>query len=164
MVKRLLRHLAAPPWVVRRLFPAHARRQLEDGIKDSEARHTGEIRIAVEAALPLGDLLKGISARQRAEQVFSDLRVWDTQENNGVLIYVLLTERSVEILADRGIASRVGPEIWREICERMEVQFRTGHYVSALLEGLAAATDVLVSEFPATGQNANELPDRPTFL
>lgn len=164
MVSRLLRHLATPAWVVRRAFSAHALRDIEEAVRHSESRHTGEVRVAVEGALSLSDLLKGVSARERAELVFSDLHVWDTQDNNGVLIYVLLADHCVEIVADRGAASRVAPEVWRGICQQMEQEFRAGRARDAMLAGIAATADVLASYFPATGENPNELPDRPTLL
>lgn len=161
---RLLRHLAMPPWRLRRLFPAAALEQIEEAIRRSEASHGGEIRFAVEAALSVPALWRGQTARQRAIEVFSELRVWDTEYNNGILIYLLLADRNVEIVADRGVHARVGKQEWETICSRMESAFRHGDFRGGVLAGIEAATLQLVRHFPARARQFDELPDKPVIL
>ena len=131
-------------------------------MKNSE--HHGEVRFAVEASLDLAPLLKGVSARERAVSVFGELRVWDTEENNGVLIYLLLADRDVEILADRGVHAKVGAEGWESICKEMEAEFRQGHFESGAIRGIEAVGRHLRKHFPSRGGDINELPDRPVIL
>ena len=124
-LKRILRHLFTTTWSVHRAFPASSLRAVQRAIAETEATHEGQVRFAVEHALDLPQLLAGRSARARALDVFSQLCVWDTQHNNGVLIYLLLADRDVEIIADRGIHAHVG-EGWEAICRRMERRFGRG--------------------------------------
>jgi len=137
---------------------------IEHAIKESETAHVGEIRFAVEGALDGIPLLKGQSARERAIEVFSQLRVWDTERNNGVLIYLLLADRHVEIVADRGVHARVGSQEWETICRQMEAAFRQGHYREGAVGGIQAVTRHLAAHFPATGDRRNELADNPALL
>lgn len=139
-------------------------RAIEAAIGESETTHSGEIRFAVEAALDPMALLQGRSARERAVEVFSQLRVWDTECNNGVLIYLLLADRDVEIVADRGIHRDVGQSGWEMICREMERAFRQGHFEQGVVEGVRAVAFHLVRHYPASGANENELPDRPVVL
>jgi uncharacterized membrane protein len=162
MVTRLLRHLFMPDWVAHRAFPRSTLRKMEETVKASERLHRGEVRFVAEASLRPDRLW--LSTRQRAEQVFSALRVWDTEENSGVLVYVQLVDRRIEIVADRGIAARVPHEAWQAICRAMEAQFRKRNYEGGALEAIAAVTKILAREFPARGANPNELPDKPTLL
>lgn len=161
---RLLKHLLTPPWAARQALTRPALAELEAAIKASEATHRGELRFAVEGALDLGPLWRGQSARDRAWELFSALRVWDTEENNGVLIYLLLADRRVEIAADRGIHERAGAESWAAICTRMEDYFRKGAFKEGLLAGLRDISALLAREYPARAHNPNELPDRPEIL
>jgi uncharacterized membrane protein len=161
---RLLRHLLTPDWKVRRAFPAGAMRRIEEAIAASERTHSGQIRFAVEAALDPRAILRGVSARDRAIDVFAALRVWDTEHNNGVLIYLLLADRDVEIVADRGIAARVGPRQWEAVCARMEGLLRAGDFERALLTGIQAVGAHLTQHCPPPGAGRNELPDRPVVL
>ena len=163
-IKRFARHLFTTDWQVNRTFPAHALRAIEDAIKASEAAHTGEIRFVVEGALDGASLWHGQSARARAIDVFSHLRVWDTEHNNGLLIYVLLADRDVEIVADRGIHAKVGTPEWETICRAIESAFKSGEYEAGVVGGIHAATGHLVKHFPAAGANPNELPDKPLIL
>ena len=137
---------------------------IANAIRDCETRHMGEIRFVVEGALELPALWRNQSARQRALDVFSLLRVWDTEHNNGVLIYLLFADRTVEIVADRGIDRRVGVAEWQRICRGMEDYFRRGDFVQGIKEGIQAIGRHLISHFPADGENPNELPDQPTVL
>lgn len=137
---------------------------IEHAIKESETAHVGEIRFAVEGALDGIPLLKGQSARERALEVFSQLRVWDTERNNGVLIYLLLADRHVEIVADRGVHARAGSQEWETICRQMEAAFREGHYREGAVGGIHAVTRHLAAHFPAAGDRRNELADKPALL
>ena len=133
-------------------------------VKASEITHVGEIRFAVEGALDGMPLFKGQSARERAIEVFSQLRVWDTEDNSGLLIYLLLADRAVEIVADRGIDAKVSPQEWTAICQQMEAAFRESNYEGGVIRGVQAVTQHLVQHFPAGGHNGNELPDKPVVL
>jgi uncharacterized membrane protein len=139
-------------------------RALEGAIQAGEADHEGQVRFAVESALDILPLLRNQTARGRAIDVFSLLRVWDTEYNNGVLIYVLLADRDVEIVADRGIASRVARDEWESICRDMERAFREGRYEEGALSGIRAVSAQLSRHFPGRGRRANELPDAPVVL
>lgn len=162
---RLCRHLAATPWGLRRAFPAPALAAIEAAIASSEARHGGEIRFAVEAALPPAAVLRGQTARERAIEVFSLLRVWDTEANNGILIYLLLADRDVEIVADRGLQAGIGNAEWEEVCRRMEAVLRRGAFGEAVLAGIETATRLLAEHCPKKGTGpGNQLPDRPAVF
>jgi uncharacterized membrane protein len=139
-------------------------RMIEQAIRESEATHNGQIRFAVEAALDIGPLLRNQSARERAIDVFSFLRVWDTEHNNGVLVYLLLADRDVEIVADRGIARRVAPEEWERVCRDMEAAFREGRFENGVIDGIRAVSAHLARHHPGTGGRPNELPDQPVVL
>lgn len=158
---RILRHLVTPARATRRAFPAATLDAIESAIAASEARHAGELRFVVEAGLDLPDLLVGVSARARAEELFSRLRVWDTEGNSGVLIYVLLADRRVEIVADRGIATRLPQAQWDRLCRAIEADYAAGRFEAGTLTALQSLTALLAAHFPAAGDNPNELPDRP---
>ena len=163
-IKRIVKHLLVTHGQVRRAFPQSALREIEQVIKTSEAEHTGEIRFVVEGGLDGMPLFKGQSARERAIELFSQLRVWDTRDNSGLLIYLLLADRAVEIIADRGISAKVSPHAWKKICDAMEIAFRQSHYPRGVISGLQAVTHHLVEHFPADGGSGNELPDKPVLL
>ncbi len=162
--KRIVKHLIAPQWVIARAFPRAALDAIETEIRASEKKHHGEVRFAVEAGLHPLPLLRGQSARQRAVEVFSNLRVWDTAHNSGVLIYVQLVDRRIEIVADRGINARVPQTQWDAICRRMEDAFRREHYQQGVLAAIDEITELLARHFPPLDENPNELPDRPVVL
>ncbi|HYH41900.1 MAG TPA: TPM domain-containing protein [Burkholderiales bacterium] len=161
---RALKHLFAPPWTVRRAFPAAALDRIEAAVKASEARHRGEVRFAVEGALEFLPVLQGLTPRARALEVFSLLRVWDTEDNSGVLIYIQLVDHDIEIVADRGIAGLIGQQEWDAICRRMEEAFRRRQYDEGVLAGMAEVSALLAAQFPAGSLNSDELPDRPVVL
>jgi len=163
-LKRIMRHLSSGRAAVRRAFPPRALDAVERAIRETETRHDGQIRFAVEAALDLSPLLAGQAARERAIEVFSELRVWDTEHNNGVLIYLLLADRDVEIVADRGIHAKLGTETWETICREMEAAFRDGQFEAGVLAGIYAVGEHLARHFPARGDKSNEMPDRPVVL
>ena len=149
---------------VRRAFTVETLSAIDLAIKASEATHQGEIRFAVEGALDTAQLFRGQSARERAIDVFSQLRVWDTEKNNGVLIYLLLADRDVEIVADRGIDAKVGPQEWERICRTMETAFRQGDFEGGVIRGILEVTRHLAAHFPPGGGDRNELPDKPVVL
>lgn len=161
---RILKHLFVPDWMVRRAFASRTLQAIEHAIAASERKHQGEVRFVVEGGLDLGMLWRGLTARDRAEQVFSQLRVWDTEHNSGVLVYLQYADRRVEILADRGINARVAPGTWDVVCGRMELAYRAGRYESGALAALDEITQLLVQHFPAAERNPNELSDRPVIL
>ena len=154
----------ATRWRVNRAFPGDTLTAIDRAIKASEAAHRGEIRFAVEGALHIDPLLRGQTARERAIDVFSHLRVWDTERNNGVLIYLLLADRDVEIVADRGIHEKVGGQEWERICRNMEAAFRQADYEGGVIGGIREVTRHLAEHFPPVGDDRNELPDKPVVL
>jgi uncharacterized membrane protein len=162
---RLLRHLLAPDWIARRPFTPDVLRKIERAIKASEQAHDGELRFAVEASLPLHYLFpRTRKLRERAEDLFSLLRAWDTAHNSGVLIYVQLVERRIEIVADRGIAAKVGQAEWEAVCREMEKAFREGRFAEGALQAIERTTALLATHFPPLDNNPNELPDKPVVL
>jgi uncharacterized membrane protein len=163
-VGRLLSHLVTGFWSVDRAFPASAMDTIAREIRATEATHRGEIVFAVQACLDAGAILRDKHARDRAIEVFSELRVWDTEHNNGVLIYLLLADRDVEIVADRGIHRHCGAEVWEEICRRMEAEFRAGRFEQGVALGVRAIGEHLARHYPGDDTNPNELPDRPVIL
>jgi uncharacterized membrane protein len=162
--KRMLRHLWIGAPERNRLFPAPVLKSITGAIAAAEAKHHGEIRFAVEASLAASEVAKGVSARQKAIEAFARLGVWDTEANNGVLIYLLLADRDVEIVADRGVHAKVGPEGWETICRAMEAEFRAGRFEAGVLAGIAAVGRHLETHFPRTGADVNELPDAPVMV
>lgn len=160
--RRVLRHLLLPPWHLRRVLPTTAMLAIEAAISASECRHRGQIRFAIETSLDPWQLLHGLTVRQRAWQVFGELGVWDTEENNGVLIYVLLADRDVQIVADRGIATRVAPGCWEAICVAMEQAFGQADFRRGALDAIAAVGVLLEEYCPGTGSNT--LADAPVVL
>ena len=161
---RALRHLLAPPWIVTRAFPQHAIERIEAAIGASEKKHRGEIRFAVEGALDFIPVLRGLTPRERALEVFSLLKIWDTEENTGVLVYVQLVDRDIEIVADRGIAKAVAQAQWDAVCARMRDAFAARRFEDGAVAGLAEIGEVLAAHFPAGERNPDELPNRPTVL
>jgi uncharacterized membrane protein len=161
---RLTRHLFALPNAVARALPDEAMKAIEQAIAQSEAAHRGEVRFAAEAALETAELLRGETARERALEVFSLLRVWDTEENNGVLVYLLLADRDVEIVADRGINAKVPASEWERICRHMETRFSRGDFRQGVVDGIGDISALLARHYPARPGDRNELPDKPAIL
>jgi uncharacterized membrane protein len=163
-IKRIARHLAMTDWQVHRAFPRHTLIAIEQEIKASESAHNGEICFVVEGALDGAPLFKGQSARERAIDVFSQLRIWDTEHNNGVLIYLLLADHDVEIVADRGINLKVGSLEWQNLCHKMEAAFKQADYEAGLVSGIQGVTRTLIQNFPTAGAGRNELPNQPLIV
>ncbi len=163
-IKRIVKHWLVTQGQTRRAFPRSALASIENAIKVSERAHVGQIRFVVEGALDGMPLVKGQSARERAIEVFSHLRVWDTEHNNGLLIYVLLADRAVEIVADRGINAKVSAHEWNKVCQQMQTAFLQSNFEGGMVSGVQAVTQHLVRHFPADGRSGNELPDTPVLL
>lgn len=163
-IRRIIKHLFYTDWQARRAFPQECLGAIESAIKRCEETHSGEIRFAVEGGLEGIPLLLGQTARQRAMDVFSQLRVWDTERNNGVLIYVLLADRAVEIVADRGIHLKAGSETWLAICRHMEAAFSKSAFRDGALQGIALVSETIAHHFSADVVPTNELPDTPVIL
>jgi uncharacterized membrane protein YgcG len=163
-VARWFRHLAAGRWSVGRAFDAGALEAVEQSIAAQERRHDGEICFVVEGGLPASDLWDGVTSKDRALELFGRLRVWDTESNAGVLIYVMLADRHVEIIADRGIHRLVGETAWETICGAMQREFAAGRYRDGALLGVEAISDLLATHFPPGEENPNELSNRPVVL
>ena len=162
-IKRIGRHLLQHRWRERRDFPPRVLAAIEAAIKAGEATHSGQVRFVVEGALDGAPLFRNQPARERALDIFSHLRIWDTAHNNGVLIYLLLADRDVEIVADRGIHRLVGEAAWQEICATMEAEYREVRFEEGTLAGIAAISALLARAFPK-GDDANELPNRPVVI
>jgi uncharacterized membrane protein YgcG len=163
-LRRWRRHIFTLPWAWRRAFPRATLDAIEAAIRASETRHGGEIRFAIENSLPAARVWRGLSGRARAIEVFSELRVWDTEHNSGVLIYLLLTDRDIEIVADRGISKRVSPEEWAQVARTMEAHFRADDYRTGALAGIEAVSKLLEMHVPPGADNPNELANRPAIL
>jgi uncharacterized membrane protein len=164
-IKRIIKHLSVSHASMHRTFSRVALGNIERTISEVEQTHAGQIRFAVEAALDIKPLFAGLTARERAIEVFSQLRVWDTEHNNGVLIYLLLADRDVEIVADRGIHIKLGPAVWEEVCLEMETAFRQGKFEEGVIAGIRRVGAHLAQHFPLSGLNKiNELPDSPVLM
>jgi uncharacterized membrane protein len=163
-IRRIGKHLLEHNWRARRIFPPEVLATIERTIKEGEATHSGQVRFVVEGALDGRPLFRGQPARERALDVFSQLRIWDTAHNNGVLIYLLLADRNVEIIADRGIDARVGRAGWEEICQAMETDFKAGNFAGGVVRGIEAVSKQLAAHFPNHGTGKNELPDAPVVI
>jgi uncharacterized membrane protein len=163
-IGRIGRHLLAHRWRERRIFTPKVLAAIEQAIKASEATHAGQVRFVVEGALDGAPLFRDQPARERALDIFSQLRIWDTSHNNGVLIYLLLADRNVEIVADRGIDVKVGAAGWEKICADMEADFKAGSFESGVIKGIDAVSRQMAKYFPPREGGRNELPDAPVVM
>jgi hypothetical protein len=163
-IRRIGRHLLEHHWRVRRIFAPPVLVRIEAAIRAGEATHSGQLRFVVEGALDGLPLFRDQRPRERALDVFSHLRIWDTAHNNGVLIYLLLADRDVEIVADRGIDAYVGAAGWDKICRDMEAEFRNGRFEDGVINGIAAVSRELARHFPPQSPQRNELPDKPVVM
>jgi len=163
---RILKHRWFDERDTKRALKPDVVQRLQQRVAASERAHSGEIRLCVEAGLPLSYLWRGLTARDRAVTMFGKLRVWDTEHNNGVLIYLLLAEHAIEIVADRGIDSRVDDAEWAAMAQRMGAAFREGRFEDGLTQALEEMSALLVTHFPlaANEPDTNELPDEPVVL
>src|SRR5437899_8537474 len=158
---RITKHLLQHHWRAKRVFPKSVLDRIEQAINRGETTHSGQVRFVVEGALDGAPLFRNQPARERALDIFSQLRIWDTHHNNGVLIYLLLADRDVEIIADRGIDAKVGAAGWENICRGMETDFRAGNFEGGVIKGVEAVSRELATHFPRSGGGPNELPDAP---
>jgi uncharacterized membrane protein len=163
-IRRIGKHLLEHHWRARRNFPPEVLAAIERAIKAGEATHSGQVRFVVEGALDGKPLFRDQPARERALDIFSHLRIWDTAHNNGVLIYLLLADRDVEIIADRGIDAKVGSAGWEKICKAMETDFKAGNFAGGVIRGIEAVSRQLAAHFPAHRGDRNELPDAPVVI
>jgi uncharacterized membrane protein len=164
VLSRLLRHALTPPLALRRAFPPATLAAINAAVAANETRTRAEIRVAVEAALGLGQLWAGTTARERALEVFGQLRVWDTAANNGVLLYVLLAGHDIEIVADRALAACVPATALAAVCAELQAAYRRGDYRDGTVAAITALGELAAPHFPADGANPNELPDTPVLL
>lgn len=162
---RVLRHFVFDERAAQRLLDPAAQQRLASQVARSEALHSGEVRICIEGRLPLSHVWRGAPVRERALDLFAQLRVWDTADNNGVLIYLLLAERRIEIIADRNVHQRAGATVWNEMVQQLGAALAAGRFEDGLHHALDAVTTQLTTHFAlAPGQvNANELPDAPVL-
>ncbi|WP_114238620.1 TPM domain-containing protein [Dyella sp. C9] len=164
-MQRLLMNLFDGWFQLRRRFPSSLLDEMTTAIARGEREHRGEICFAIESRLSPGAVLDGLDARRRAQHVFAQLHVWDTQHNSGVLFYVLMAEHRVVIIADRGIAAAVTQDEWDAIRDHMLVRFGQGEWRDGCLEGIAEAHALLKRHFPGNDKaQPDELPDRPVLL
>lgn len=162
---RLLKHVFTTRSHVKRHFTTSCQATIATAIREAEAAHSGEIRFAVEAALQPDQILRGMTPRERALEVFSLMRVWDTEHNNGVLIYLLYADHAVEIVADRGIHAKMGAAVaWQRISDAMQAAFAKGEFEAGALQGIRAVGNELSRHFPIQGANPNELPNEVRLL
>jgi uncharacterized membrane protein len=162
-IARLIPHLFAE-YAMRRHFPARTLDAIQQAIAEGESRHDGQVCFAIEASLRLRSLMRGMTPRERAQEAFAHLRVWDTHNNSGVLIYVLLADHAIEIVADRGIAAKIDDSQWKSICIQMQTRFSAGEFESGAIDGVNAVSNLLAQHFPPVAGHSNELPDRPVLL
>jgi len=161
---RLFKHLFSPAWLMHRRFPVAVLSDVQRAITTTEREHGGELRFVVEHALEPLQIWQGLTARERALQVFGQLRVWDTEANNGILVYVLMAERAVEIIADRGIARRVPQPQWDQLCAQLQACFAQQRFREGALLAVEASATLLRQHYPVAGARSNELPDQPVLL
>ena len=161
---RFLRHVFTTRWTTRHRFGPKVLADIETAIRETEALHAGEIRFAVETALDMAELVDDLAPRRRAMQVFGQLGVWDTSQNNGVLIYLLLADHVVEIVADRGIATRIPQSDWDGVCREMERFYQEGRFGEGSVAGVRGVGRLLARHFPGRSADADELPNQPVLL
>jgi uncharacterized membrane protein len=163
-LRRFWRHLLMSPARERLAFPRATLDAIQREVAAQEAAHGGQVVLVVEAELTTAQLWHEVGSRERAREVFAQRGVWNTEHNNGVLVYLLLADRRVEIVADRGIDAKVAPAEWHAICRMMEEHFRAGRYQEGAVAGVRAVSALLARHFPGRERGPNELPDRPVLI
>ena len=161
---RFWKHVLMTPSTARRAFPDRVMDAIAAAIAQSEKTHRGEIAFVVEAELGTGQLWRGLTPRDRARELFAAQGVWNTEENNGVLVYVLLAERRVELVADRGLDARVSAGEWQAIVDAMDAHFRAGRHEEGALAGVRGVGELLARHFPGAAEGRNQLGDRPVLM
>lgn len=164
MLVRLLINIFTTHYLTLKTFNRGCIERIKLAITSSEVNHSGQIRFVVETSLPLRYILKNKECRNRAIEVFSEQRIWDTEFNNGVLIYLLMSEKSIEIVADRGINAKLDSTFWSEICRDLAYKFGVGDFEQGVLDAISRVDLILRQEFPSGGNAINELPDSPIIL
>jgi uncharacterized membrane protein len=163
-LSRLLRHLLTTTGTGKRAFPAPTLKAIQAAVAKGEKLHRAQIRLVVEPSLSIFDVLAGATSRQRARELFSHYRIWDTEENCGILIYINLADRKVEIIVDRGVGRIVDAGEWQAVCRTMTRDFARGEYHGSVIAAVEQLNELLRQRFPAEGPNANELPNRPLII
>lgn len=163
-LSRLWRHLKTTAGTGRRAFPQEVLDAIQQTIAEGERLHRAEVRVIIETSLTLGQVLKGETSRMRARTLFSEHRIWDTEENTGVLIYVLLADHKVEIITDRAVGRALTPQEWQGVCRTMTEDFRRGDYRHGAVSALEQLNALLHERFPDDGSRANQLSDHPVVL
>ena len=163
-ISRTIKHLCTTTVAGRRTFPTHTLKAIQDSIAAGEHRHRAQVRLAVEPALPLQAVLADTSPRRRARELFAQYRIWDTEENCGILIYINLADHKVEIVADRTVGRVLSTQDWQAVCQTMTQGFARGAFHESTIAGLQQLNDLLASGFPSNGMNSNELSNRPLVL
>jgi uncharacterized membrane protein len=163
-LKRLWRHLTTGKASGRRAFPGDVLADIQKTIAEGEQLHRAEVRIVIEPAMPLDDVLDGIHPRSRARTLFSDYRIWDTEENCGVLIYLNLADHQVEIVADRGVGRLVQAAEWQAVCDTLTSQLGQGAFRDSTVAAITQLNELLAQKLPATGDRVNQLSDKPIIL
>jgi uncharacterized membrane protein len=163
-ISRAIKHGCTSSAAGRRAFPEATLKAIQAAIAEGETRHRAEVRMIVEPALGVQAVLQGVSARERARELFSDYRIWDTEENCGVLVYVNLADHQVEIVADRGIGRLVQPAEWQAVCDTLTSGLRRGAFRDSTIAALAQLNGLLHQKLPATGDRVNQLSDKPIVL
>lgn len=158
-MNRLLTNILTTELAVKRYFSAESLQRITDTVSHAESMHNGELRVAVESHLPFGFVLRGGTSRTRAIELFSKHRIWDTEHNNGVLLYLLIAERRFEIIADRGVSKVVTQSEWDNICRTVETYFCQKHFEQGMLEGIKLIAELLGRHFPKTADDRDELPN-----
>lgn len=161
---RMRSHLMTGKASGRRAFPAATLQAIQDTIADGEQRHRAQIRVIIETALSAGAVLRGVPARERARELFSHYQIWDTEENCGILLYVNLADRKVEIIADRTVTRLLDAQEWQAVCATMTKGFAHGEFHASAVAALQQLNALLEQRFPANGVQLNQLPDRPIVL
>lgn len=164
MLRRWFRHLTITHFSLRRCFPLDVLNAIDAAITASEQGHQAEIRFAIETALPPGHLLRNVSCRERARQLFRQLGMAETKARNGILVYVLLAERDIEIVADRGFSDKVNEQLWGDICSAMTAAFGNGEYLPGSMQAIGRIGELAAVHFPVGADNRDELPNRPVLL
>lgn len=163
-IGRVLRHARSSTTAARRAFPPETLKAITDAITAGEQTHRGEVRLVVEKALPVGAVWSDVSDRQRALALFADYGIWDTEDNCGVLIYVNLADRKVEIVADRGIDRKIEQNTWKSVCQTLTAGYARGEFHESTLAAIEQVNALLRQHFPSDGPRPNELPDRPLMI
>jgi uncharacterized membrane protein len=164
IISRVFTHLFTLPSRVNCHFSTNGLSVIEQAIAYGETRHAGEIRFVVETNLHPMEVLYKKTPRKRAIELFGQLSIWDTEHNNGVLLYLLMADKDIEIVADRGIASKVPQHVWESICHVMEAKFKVGEFEQGVISGIEQINAVLETHFPLQHANKNELPNTPLLI